>query len=323
VTEAPRTHGAAPAPKRILITGWEGFVGRHLTAALAAAWPDATLLTAPVDVRDAAAVAAWVSQGAPDICVHLAAVASVPAAAEAQDLAWQVNLHGTLNVARAILAAAPSCQLLFASSADAYGESFRAGGALDEGALLAPMNVYGATKAAADLALGSMVPFGLRVVRLRLFNHIGAGQSPTYAVASFARQIARIEAGLQPPVLQVGNLETFRDFVDVRDVCAAYVACIEHRAKLAPGAIFNIASGAARRMADVVAALLEMSHVQVELQSTQLRARGTDIMRACGDATRARDLLGWMPAISWPDTLRSVLIDWRSRVGEEQNSLKI
>jgi GDP-4-dehydro-6-deoxy-D-mannose reductase len=281
----------AAAPKRILMTGWQGFVGQHLTAALAAAWPDATLLTAPVDVCDAAAVTAWVSQAEPDMCIHLAAIASVPAAAEAQDLAWQVNLHGTLNVARAILAAVPSCQLLFASSADAYGESFRVGGALDEDAPLAPMNVYGATKAAADLALGSMVPFGLRVVRLRLFNHIGAGQSPSYAVASFARQIARIEAGLQPPVLQVGNLETFRDFVDVRDACAAYIACIEHRASLAPGAVINIASGTARRMADVVAALLEMSHVKVELKSTQSRARGTDIIRACGNAARARDLL--------------------------------
>ncbi len=94
---------------------------------------------------------------------------------------------------------------------------------------LAPMNVYGASKAAADLALGSMALQGLRVVRLRTFNHTGPGQSAAFVVAAFARQIARIAAGLQPPSLLVGNLDTWRDFLDVRDVCRAYLACIAHR----------------------------------------------------------------------------------------------
>ena len=163
----------------------------------------------------------------PDSCIHLAAISTIAAAQQDQDRAWQVNLHGTLSLAHAILRYAPECQLIFASTADAYGASFEPGAKLDEHAPLAPLNTYSATKAAADLALGSMARQGLRVVRLRPFNHTGPGQTAQFVVAAFARQVARIAAGRQPPVLEVGNLEPRRDFLDVRDVCAAYTACVD------------------------------------------------------------------------------------------------
>ena len=95
-------------------------------------------------------------------------------------------------------------------------------------------NLYAASKAAADLALGAMTVDGLRVVRVRPFNHTGPGQSPDLVVAAFARQVARIAAGVQAPVIDVGSLESWRDFLDVRDVCAAYMACIDRRHEIAP-----------------------------------------------------------------------------------------
>ena len=110
-----------------------------------------------------------------------------------------------------------------------------AGVALDESAAAAPMNTYAATKAAADLALGAMVNEGLRVIRLRPFNHTGPGQSPDFVVPAFARQIARIETGLQPPVMRTGALAPRRDFLDVRDVYAAYIACLQRADTLASG----------------------------------------------------------------------------------------
>ncbi len=302
------------APRRILVTGAAGFVGTHLVAALRQAWPAADLLTPETDVQDAAAVAGVVKDAAPDSVVHLAAISSVMQAGADQDEAWRVNLHGALHVARSILAHAPGCQMVFVSSADAYGAAFRAGVALDETAPLAPMNIYGATKAAADLALGALAAQGLRVVRLRAFNHIGKGQSADFVVASFARQIARIAAGLQPPVLHVGRLDTYRDFLDVRDVCAAYVACIARRDALAPGAIFNVASGQARRVGDVLDEMLALSGVTAEVQAEAPRVRDTDIVCACGDAGQARAQLGWSPRRAWPETLRAVLEDWRERV---------
>ncbi len=184
-----------------------------------------------------------------------------------------MNLGGTLALARAILAHAPGCLLLFASSADGYGESFRGGEALDEGARLAPLNPYAATKAAADLALGAMVPEGLRVVRARPFNHTGPGQAPAFAVPAFARQAARIKAGLQPPVMQVGNLEPRRDFLDVRDVCAAYALCLARGEALPPGVILNLASGQARRIGDVLADVLREAGVKARVETSAARLR--------------------------------------------------
>ena len=127
-------------PRRILITGAAGFVGRHLKARLAAAYPDAALFVPTVDVRDAEAVADAVRQAAPEACIHLAAVSSIRAAQADEDQAWEVNLHGTLRVARAILRHAPECQMLFTSTADAYGSSFRGGAPVDEDTPLAPMS---------------------------------------------------------------------------------------------------------------------------------------------------------------------------------------
>jgi GDP-4-dehydro-6-deoxy-D-mannose reductase len=302
------------APDRILLTGASGFVGRHLTASVTAAFPDAALIMPGVDIRDAAAVAAVVQESLPDMCLHLAAVSTVAAAARDEDRAWQVNLHGTLHLAHAILRYAPRCVMLFVSSSDAYGSSFRAGTPVTEDVALAPMNVYGASKAAADLALGSMALQGLHVIRLRTFNHTGPGQSPDFAVPAFARQIARIAAGLQAPVLQVGNLDTWRDFLDVRDVCRGYIACIERSRTLAPGTVLNLASGQARRIGDVLNDLRDMAGVEIEMRVDRSRLRESDLPMACGDATRAFQALGWAPAVPWHVTLRDVLDDWRSRV---------
>lgn len=301
-------------PGRILLTGASEFVGRHLTASLSAAYPDAALIAPEVDVRNADAVTTMVRDASPEVCIHLAAISTVTAAAQDEDQAWQVNLHGTLHLARAILRHAPRCITLFVSSSDAYGSSFRAGVPVTEDTALAPMNVYGASKAAADLALGSMAMQGLRVIRLRSFNHTGPGQSAEFAVAAFARQIARIAAGLQPPVLRVGNLDTWRDFLDVRDVCHAYVRCAASGDSLAPGTILNLASGQARRIGDVLSELQAMAGVEIEVQTDRSRIRASDLRVACGDATRARELLDWTPTIPWSVTLRDVLDDWRGRV---------
>ena len=298
-------------PDRILVTGSSGFVGRHLMQALTAAFPQADLLTPTFDVRNVSAVEAAIRSGAPDVCVHLAAISAIATARQAPDDAWKTNFHGTLNMAWMLSRHAPDCQLLFVSSADAYGASFKSGLRLSEAAPLAPLNTYAETKAAADLALGGMASQGLRVVRLRPFNHTGPGQTPQFVVAAFAQQIVRIAAGLQTPVLKVGNLETWRDFLDVRDVCAAYIACIAHRDQLPPGTILNIASGQARRVGDILTELAAVVGVDLKIEVDSARVRETDIRLACGDATQARTRLDWAPIIPWEQTLRDMVNDWQ------------
>jgi nucleoside-diphosphate-sugar epimerase len=287
---------------------------------VASAFPGTALLTPTFDVCNAAEVTNAVRDAAPDACIHLAAISTNALAAPDEDRAWAVNLHGTLRLARAIRCHAPGCQLVFASSADAYGASFRQGVKLDESAPLAPLNLYAATKAAADLALGAMVEQGFPVVRLRPFNHTGAGQTSGLVVAAFARQLARIEAGLQDPVINVGNLDPSRDFLDVRDVCAAYVACVARRDVIEPGAIFNLASGEPRRIGDILDELKALANVLTETRVDLARTRATDVPVAYGDATRARDVLGWTPGTPWRQTLTDVLEDWRQRIATEPES---
>jgi nucleoside-diphosphate-sugar epimerase len=309
---------------RILVTGADGFVGRHLMPTLAAQFPQAELIgcgrtsgAERVDITDPAALQALVARVQPTGCVHLAAVAAVSDARADPACAWAVNLHGTLALGRAILLHAPQCRLVFASTADLYGASFRAGVALDETALPAPLNTYAATKAAAELGLGVMAAEGLRVVRVRPFNHTGPGQRPNFAVPAFARQIMRIQAGLQPPVLHVGDLSPWRDFLDVRDVCAAYAACLRPEIAIAPGTILNIASGQPRRIGDVLQMLIQQAGVTAEVVTDSALLRRSDIPMAVGNARAARDLLGWRPRIDWSTTISDVIADWRIRVTEE------
>jgi len=303
------------------VTGATGFVGRHLLPALGAAFPDATIAAHHFDVTDKEAVNNCVRDASPDVCIHLAGITNVAAARSDPEEAWRVNLLGTLNLARAVLTLAPSCRFVFASSAEVYGASFRSGHKLDETAPLAPMNSYAATKAAADLALGAMSHDGLRVVRLRLFNHTGPGQSAAFVVPAFARQIARIESGLQPPPLRVGGLDVSRDFLDVRDVCSAYIACLRRNDdELPPGAILNLGSGQPRRIGDILDELLNLAGLRTEVATDAARLRPSEIATASGNVVLAQRLLGWAPTISWKETLADVLAEWRTRATQEAAS---
>jgi len=311
------TLGAAP---RILVTGLGGFAGRHLAAEFARLWPEAELLPLGADLADQKAVRERVAAARPDACLHLAGISAIAAAQEQPGQAWQVNLHGTLALAEALSLARPDAVLVHVSSGDAYGRSFAADAreaGLDETAPLAPVNVYGATKAAADLALGALpepgVRGGLHVVRLRPFNHVGAGQSDAFVLPAFARQLARIARGRQPPLLQVGNLGSERDFLDVRDVVGAYARALRLGTGLPNRAVLNIASGVPRRIGAVLDELVTLSGLSVEIRADPGRVRAADIPRAVGNATRAQDLLGWRPMVPWRETLSAVLEDWLRR----------
>lgn len=319
----PTSSGTAVAAKTILVTGAGGFVGSHFLPALRAAFPSARIIgtgqhkhtnLVALDITQRDQVRQVIAAAQPDLCFHLAGVSAIGAAMAAPDRAWAVNLHGTLNLADAIQATAPDCRLVFISSAECYGASFKSGQKLDETAPLAPMNLYAATKAAAELALGARIGQGLRLLRLRPFNHTGPGQSEDFVVPAFAHQIARIEAGLAPPEISVGALEPERDFLDVRDVCAAYVQCAAHEADLPPDAILNIASGNAVKIGTILDMLLTRATCPITIRQDPTRLRPVEIRTALGDAGQAMRLLHWQPQIPLSETLDRVLAEARQKI---------
>ncbi len=313
---------------RVLVTGANGFVGPHVVSSLRHLSPQVDILATnkvacahasigsvnALDIVDRAAVDDVITRYGPTHIVHLAGIAAPMAAVADPRAAWRVNVEGALNLAHSILKNAPRCNLLFVGSGLVYGASARSGLALDETTLLDPMDEYAATKAAADLALGALARRGLKCIRLRPFNHAGPGQDEAFALPSFAMQIARIEAGLLPPVIRVGNLDRGRDLLDVRDVASAYTLAVAKADTLAPGTILNIASGTAYRMRDLLDRLLALSSVQISVEQDPTRMRPVDIERIAGDASLARRLLGWAPAHDIGKTLADILDDARARV---------
>lgn len=315
---------------RVVITGARGFVGPYLVDALKRLFGDGAEIIAtakvhsrehpilgPVlslDVTDQLAVAAFIAEVKPTHVVHLAGIAAVATATSDPDAAWTVHLQGTLTIARAILQQCPTCWLLNVGSGLVYGESAKAGNRLDEATVLAPTDEYAASKAAADLALGALARRGLKCIRLRPFNHIGPGQSEQFVIPAFAMQIARIEAGLDPPVMRVGNLDSQRDFLDVRDVAAAYALIIGESDRLLPGLTLNIASGVPRRISDILDTLIAQCSFAISVEQDPGRMRPSDLPVIIGDASRIRELLGWAPAYAFEDTLAAVSYDCRLRV---------
>ena len=281
---------------------------------MAAAGLSGDATQAGVDLTDAAAVDAFVARERPDAIVHLAGQASVGAAqAEAAAGTWAVNLGGTLNLALAVARHVPEATVLFASSSEVYGRSFGSA-PIDEDATPEPANAYARSKLMAEQVLTQVLPATARLVVARPFNHTGAGQREDFVMPSFAGQIARIEAGRQAPVLQVGNLDARRDFLDVRDVVAAYIALLASSSRLPARFTCNIATGSARPMREMLETLRRLSRVPFSVEVDPARLRPSDIPFAAGCPDRLRDATGWTATFPLEATLSAVLDDARRRV---------
>jgi GDP-4-dehydro-6-deoxy-D-mannose reductase len=288
---------------RPFVTGGLGFAGGHLLALLGEA-------TAPsrdeLDLLDAAAVRGAVRAAAPDVVFHLAALASVGRSWEAPATTLTANLTMTANLLEAVRLEAPDAVTLVVSSSEVYGppESLP----VDESAPLRPQNPYAVSKAGCDLLAGQYADaFGLRVVRVRPFNHAGPGQSDEYVIGTLTRQVAEAEiAGAHECVLRTGNPDSARDFTDVRDVVRAYVA-----AAGLPTGVWNVASGRATAVHELIEMVRAATRLSVRHEVDPGRVRAHDVPEVRGSARRLHEASGWEPEIPPERTVADALEAWR------------
>jgi GDP-4-dehydro-6-deoxy-D-mannose reductase len=313
---------------RVLLTGVTGFAGGHLAEALLrrgnvevfgvsrrTEWPpewlhlsdQVTLLSC--DLCSRLGVEVLVREVHPDQVYHLAGYSNVGQSYREPDVAWALNVTATRNLYNAIIRWGGQPRILYVSSGLVYGEPEALDRPPSERSLLQPASPYASSKAAADLASyqHALSP-GLDIVRVRPFNHIGPRQSPQFAVAHFAQQIAAIEQGEQSPSLEVGNLNSRRDLTDVRDMVRAYTLLMEHGRK---GEVYNAGTGKAYSMRAVLDHLLSLAEVSIEVrqQSELLRAAETNVVRA--DISKIQDETGWQPSLTLEQTLADTLNYWR------------
>ena len=315
---------------RVLITGISGFAGSHLAdtcvARGAAVWgltqtagphPNLAHLGERIglhvaNITDRAGIAAALAAIRPDWIFHLAAQAHVPTAWRDPAETLTTNVLGQLHVIQAMQEHAPDARLLAVSSSSVYGMVEEEDLPANETTPLRPADPYAVSKIGQDmLALQYAQSHGLAIVRVRPFNHIGPRQAPDFVIARFAQELAEMEAGVRAPAMRVGNMSARRDFLDVRDVAAAYWLALE---KGAPGAVYTVGSGVARSIDEMLQTMRELTHVDVAVETDPALFRPGDLPVLQADPRRIRAATGWRPAIPMAQTLADTLDYWRDRV---------
>lgn len=338
-----------PDATRILITGANGFVGRYLgghllqnafvqgrtiqivaavhphegaqttkqmaeemrAAGFAEGVAEGLLQSVPLDVTDAGQTEAVFSQVQPQQIYHLAGRAS--GADRDREGIFAVNVEGTRNVLEAASRLSPFPRALVISTGYVYGDTDPARPAREEDPI-GPLWRYGHyTDSKIEM---ETVARGYRAFALiaRAFSHTGPGQTPTFAIPTFAQQLARIEKGLEPPLLKVGNLEARRDLLDVRDVVRAYMLLME---KGQAGEAYNVCTGHPVAIREVLEQLRALCTVPTEVTLDPARVRPADIACSTGDPLRTWTITNWTPRYSLETTLRDTLDYWRSHISTE------
>jgi GDP-4-dehydro-6-deoxy-D-mannose reductase len=305
---------------RILVTGCSGFLASHLLKLLQRQdrnkifgitevpgfnYPDVEVFQ--VDIRRRDDISHVLEIIRPDLIFHLAAVANVGFAWKNPQLTYDINFMGTSNLLEALQASAPDSRLVMMSSAEVYQTGSE--GPIPESSPTLCQNPYALSKLAMEM-LGDLYwrAFAMNVCKIRAFNFTGPGQDEKFVASDFASQIARIERGERPPVIRVGNLAAVRDFSDVRDV-ARYLQVIG--GKSAGGEVFNLCSGRAYSIRQVLDILLAQARVPIRVEVDANKFRPLDNPQIIGDCQLIRSRFGLRPEFTLEKTLLDLLDHWR------------
>ena len=317
---------------RVLITGITGFAGSHLADYLLADHPEVEIhgtwrwrsrteniehlegkiKLVECDLKDAAAVSRALSDIRPARIFHLAAQSFVPASWTAPAETLDNNIISQTNIFEAMRALDLDARIQIAGSSEEYGLVHPDEVPIKESNPLRPLSPYAVSKVAQDLlAYQYHRSYDLDVVRTRGFNHTGPRRGEVFVTSNFAKQIASIEAGLREPVIRVGNLSAQRDFTDVRDTVRAYWLALE---KGKPGEVYNLASGNAVTIQELLDMLLALTDTKVEIEVDPARLRPSDVEILLGDSSKFRADTGWQPEIPLTQTVKDLLDYWRQRL---------
>lgn len=316
------------AVMRACIIGGAGFAGGYLAAHLADTGYEVLVTKMPqeqavqaqaagatvrdLDILDREAVRDVLKTAEPDYVFHLAAQSSVAASWKDPQTTIDINIKGSTNVLDALRGMDKKPRVLLTGSGEEYGNIPVQEIPVREGCALKPCNIYAATKACQNM-IGSIYAkaYGLEVVMVRAFNHIGPGQAPVFVASDFCRQAAEIEAGRKEAVIRAGNLAVRRDFTDVRDIVRAYVMLVQNGRA---GETYNIGSGHAVSIGDILKIVLDKStaHIRIEVAAEKLRPVDMPVMEA--DIQKMQTLTGWEPKIRLEQTIEETLDYWRERL---------
>jgi GDP-4-dehydro-6-deoxy-D-mannose reductase len=276
--------------------------------------PEPCLRLRHADLRDPEGVRALVDEVQPDYIFHLAAQSFVPASFSDPWDTLENNIRAELNLLEAVRRSERDARMLVVGSNEEYGAPRPEELPQTEDSPLRPNNPYAVSKIAQDfLGLQYYLAYGVPVVRVRPFNHTGPGQAPRFVVPAFASQIARVEAGLQEPVMQVGNLDAARDFTDVRDIVRAYHLAVTQGES---GEVYNLASGQPQSVQGLLETLLSYSKTDIRVGRDPARYRPVDVPVVYGSSEKFYHRTGWEPQVPFEQTLRDTLEYWREQVGK-------
>lgn len=316
-------------PKKAFITGITGFAGSFLAEHLVnnkdysvsgTYLKDESLINVSpvkdhldlfkVDLINEESVYAILEKIKPDLIFHLAAISSPANSFKNPTFTINNNISAEINILEAVQRLGfKNTRVLIVSSADVYGTVSEDNLPIDEETPFMPNNTYAVSKIAQDfLGLQYFLSYGISVVRVRPFNHIGPRQVPLFVVPSFAKRIAEIEKGLTKPTLKVGNLDTYRDFTDVRDMVIAYELILE---KGTLGDVYNIGFGKDYKISDILEKLISFSSKKISVEVDKSLLRPSDTQKLVCDNSKLKTVINWEPKIEIEKTLQNTLDYWR------------
>lgn len=308
--------------KKVLVTGIDGFVARYLYDYLLKSGYDVYGTTInetykndkikifKMNLLNVENVNDVIKNIKPDMIFHLAGQSAVGLSWQKPVLTIDVNVNGTLNLLEAVKNNNINPKILIVGSSDQYGIIKPEDCPIKETQMQIPQSPYGISKKTQE-ELGKLYvkAYKMNIIFVRAFNHIGAGQGENFVVPDFASKIVKIEKGAIP-VLKVGNLDTLRDFTDVRDIVRGYVMLLEN-GKI--GESYNIGSGNVIKVKDILKKLISLSYKEIKVEIDKEKFRPVDVPIVQCDNSKIKEDTGWKPEISIDETLKDVLEYWRGK----------